>query len=354
MTSLVPFQRAESQPLITASLTAWESNGWVRTDDNIDSEAALIWGGNGEFAWSALGSTLLWSSELVRTFTGLPPNTLVRVEVVATWSLRVGMPGGPGPVPANPTPFFGATVQGVRSVSATTLGPVATLSFLAMTDGSGGLEIRLGGVGMHGSQDIVAGFTTVDVSTVIGDFADIILDSAVLIVNGMQLTISRGSWSFDPGEEWEDFPFPGRTMNVKGCRELVRLKPTIKGSAMMAGEVQISAYRPDGTWTDHATIAGARTFTPNALRAYLGEYLSNVFIVWKRLRGDYIAVEFPDAVCGSYSLGSQDNDEGQFPLVIEAVQDLSLGGTTKTTVPYRLHTLPADTEVSDLPAGSDS
>jgi hypothetical protein len=179
------------------------------------------------------------------------------------------------------------------------------------------------------------------------DFADIIIDSAVLIVDGVQLTVSRGGWSFDPGETWEDHDFPGRTMNTKLCRELVSLKPTIKGSAMMTGEAQLAAYRPDGTWTDSGE--DVRLFTPKALRTDLTalDYLQNVFCVWKRQRGDFIAVEFLYAIAGSWSIGSVDGDEGLIPLVIEAAQS-PLSGTTKTRIPYRLHTLPADTEIADL------
>ena len=181
------------------------------------------------------------------------------------------------------------------------------------------------------------------------DFDDIIIDSAVLIVDGVQLTVSRGGWSFDPGEEWDDFAFPGRVMNTKGCRELVRLKPAIKGTAMMTGEAQVSAYRPDGQWADSAVLDDVRLYTPNALRADLtaADYLTNVFCVWKRQRGDFIAVEFPFAISTSWGIAAADADEGQIAIVIEAAQS-PLSGTTKTRVPYRVHTLPADTVIADL------
>jgi hypothetical protein len=181
------------------------------------------------------------------------------------------------------------------------------------------------------------------------DFDDIIIDSAVLIVDGVQITASRGGWSFDPGETWDDFAFPGRVMNTKLCREMVGLKPTIKGNAMMLGEAQVSAYRPDGQWTDSEAIEDVRLFTPNALRADLtqADYLQNVFIIWKRQRGDYLAVEFPYAINTSWSIGAADNDEGLIPIVLEAAQDPTTG-TTKTRIPYRVHTFPADTLVADL------
>lgn len=181
----------------------------------------------------------------------------------------------------------------------------------------------------------------------VAEFADILIDSAILLIDGTQLTLSRGGWMFDPGEEWEDYPYPGRTMNTVGCRELVRLKPVIKGSALLSGEDQITAYRPDGTWADHASITGARTFTPNDLRTYLGadEYLENVVCLWKRQRGDFIAVEFPVAICGQWNLGATDGDEGLFQIVIEAVQDYPATGTTKDRLPYRIRKTP----VGDTP-----
>jgi hypothetical protein len=190
-------------------------------------------------------------------------------------------------------------------------------------------------------------------TTDVAEFADIIIDSAQLMVDGTLLSVSRGGWTFDPGEEWEDYAFPGRTMNTVGTRSLVRLKPTIKGTALLSGEDQITAFRPDGTWANHATIAGARTFTPNALRAYLTEYMENVVCLWKRIRGDLIAVEFPFAVCGNWGIGATDGDEGTIQITIEAVQDNDGTGTTKDRLPYRVRTVPTPDDASEPPIDED-
>jgi hypothetical protein len=135
----------------------------------------------------------------------------------------------------------------------------------------------------------------------------------------------------------------------------VRLKPVIKGTALLSGEDQISAFRPSGTWINHLTIMGGRTFTPNALRAYLedSDYLVNVICLWKRIRGDYIAVEFPFAVCGSWGIGATDGDEGTIQITIEAVQENDGSGTTRTRLPYRVRTVPTVDEADDPPVDED-
>ncbi len=46
-------------------------------------------------------------------------------------------------------------------------------------------------------------------------------------------------------------------------------------------------------------------------------------------------------------MGAADGDEGLIPLVIEAAQNPA-SGTTKTRLSYRVHTLPALTQVADL------
>lgn len=342
MASLTTFTSQPPTTVVDETFVGMFSNGWT------DLGGGVL-GANGEFALFDFGVNIP-EARAEKNFGGFAPGTLNTVRVNMSWTNASA---------GDPNVYsFGVWVNDEYQTLPSPGwlgGTAADLVFLARANGAGEINVKVGGINFLGSINVIGAFNAVSASTVSSEFGDIIIDSATLLVDGMQLTISRGGWAFDPGEEWEEFRFPGRTMNVRGCRELVSLKPTIKGNAMMAGEVQISAYRPDGTWSPHESIAGARTFTPNALRAYLstGDYLQNVFIVWKRQRGDYIAVEFPVAVCAGYSIGAQDDDEGLFPLVIEAVQDLATG-TTKTAVPYRIHTLPGDTQVSDLPAGSDS
>jgi hypothetical protein len=195
------------------------------------------------------------------------------------------------------------------------------------------------------------------------DVDDIIIDSAVAWQNGSQLAPTRGSLSFDPGEEWENYSFPGKTGPVAGLDEVVRSRPTIKGTMMLTGEAQFTVYRPGGTWSDGAsaggvTTSGIRTFTPGAFRASLnvGSYLENFIVFWKRQGGDYIAVEFRFALCTHYNIDSKDGDEGTIAVEFEAVQP------NDATPPYSVYTLPpsappppdpGDIPGGDLPEGGD-
>jgi hypothetical protein len=178
------------------------------------------------------------------------------------------------------------------------------------------------------------------------DFGDIIIDSAVAWQSGDPTSITRGSLSFEPNEEWEHYDFPGKRMNRLLLTECVRSRPVVKGSMMMTGESQFLIYRPGGSWSNSASAGGIittgiRQFTPGAMRAALseGDYLQNFIVIWKRQRGDFIAVEFPLALCTHYGITANDGDEGLIPVEFEARQENA--GTPKTSVPYLIHTLPS-------------
>jgi hypothetical protein len=171
---------------------------------------------------------------------------------------------------------------------------------------------------------------------------------------GNPTSITRGSLTFDAGEEWENYPFPGKAMAVAGLDEVVRSKPVIRGQMMMTGEQQFELiYRPGGAWTDETTAGGqaaegVRTYTPGAFRSPLSTsaLIPQLMVIWKRLRGDYIAVEFPYALNTQFGIGSGDADEGLIPVEFEARQDLS-SATPKTGVPYLVHILPSTFEFSE-------
>ena len=79
---------------------------------------------------------------------------------------------------------------------------------------------------------------------------------------------------------------------------------------------------------------------------------------WKRQGGDYIAVQFPYALCTKYDIASKDGDEGMIAVEFEACQPNN--AAPSTTPPYTVITLPPETQVpdpgdnpSDLPQDED-
>ncbi len=196
------------------------------------------------------------------------------------------------------------------------------------------------------------------------DFDDIIVDSAVAYQRGDPISCTRGALSFDPNEVWESYDFPGKTMPVVGLDELVSSRPVVKGTMMMTGEAQFTVYSPGGAWGDAATTGGiittgARGFTPSPFRTplALGSYIQDFICVWKRQRGDYIAVEFAYALCTKYSIDAKDNDEGLIAVEFEARQPND--GSPTTSPPYTVITIPTleipdptdPPDPGDMPAG---
>lgn len=354
-----PKYAAAAGRILTYDFTSWADDATITGDD------CLIdgWGEGGgadelSFFSQALG---FWctnpgvpqepaarSTYATFTFTGLPASTNVIVTVGVEFFFQdfgaagkfVGMQIGARTFSPNVT------------ASGTVPGNEGQIVGSGRTTASGTLEVVFAVENITPSYDLYIIFDTLTVDSTAGEFEDIIIDSAVAWMLGAPVSITRGSLKFDANEEWENYAFPGKTMPVVGLDEVVRSRPVVTGSMMMTGEPQIAIYRPGGEWSDGDSVggqsgAGARTYVPGGFRAALasGSYLENFIVIWKRLRGDYLAVEFPYAQCTKFGIASQDGDEGQIGVEIEARQ--ANDGMPKTTVPYLVHLLPADFTIGE-------
>jgi hypothetical protein len=353
-----PFPRQTSSAIVSDDFTAWESNGWVASGDalvvdewidtdqiTLFSEHAAYWGSNPETEQDPSER----STRVTKTYSGLPGNTRVRVVAGVTFFAQdFGAVGA----------WVGMEVNGEQYApnvgpSGTVPGNEGEIVGYGTTSGDGTIEIAFGVDDLGPpSLDLHITFDSIEISTVAADLADIIIDSAVAWMLGNPMSITRGSLTFEPNEEWENYDFPGKTMPVAGLDEVVRSKPVVRGTMMLTGEDQLSMYRPGGDWADADSAGGAsvgdssiRTFTPGQFRSALagGAYLENFIVIWKRLRGDYLAVEFPVALCTKYGIGSQDGDEGQIGVEIEGRQ--ANDGTPLSSIPYLIHILPSDFEI---------
>lgn len=357
-----PLNPANGGVFVDDDLTAWASNGWVITGDAIMidgwqsdadqiemfSQHAAYWGSNPANEQSPATR----STYVTKTYSGLPANRYVVVTVgVAFYSQSFGAVGK----------FIGMQVNGVNFApnvaSSETITPnLGQIVGTGVTDESGAITVAFAAIGMGPpSFDLHIIFDSLTISTPEAELASIFYDAGVLYISGNPISISRGGITFEPNEEFAPFDIPGVIQPLVGMEELVSSRPVLRTTLMLTGEYQFTVYRPDGTWGDHASVSGARTYTPNALRSALstGVYLQSVIAVWPRARGDYIAVEFPFAVCRKYGVGSKDKDEGEIPVEIEAripITD-SAGDSTYTgaifdgaSPGYLIHTFAAGTE----------
>lgn len=346
-TPLTPFPlQQNSGEILTDDLTAWASNGWAATGDEVIKdcwgdadhiklfvEMLAYWGNDPEVEQSPSAR----STRLTKTYDGLPANRLIVVTVdVAFYAQDFGAAGK----------WVGMEVNGVQFAPNTTASGTLTPNLgqvigYGLTNSSGELEVAFGCDGLTVSCDLHIQFDNIVLSAPDVALSQIFYDAAVLYVSGNPVSITRDGFSFDPQEVRESYDYPGKANEIEGLEEVVSSRPVLRGSFMLTGEYQFTVYRPGGSWGDHASISGARTYTLPALRTALttGLSLTSVLAIWRR-QGDYLVVEFPKAICRSYSLASRDKDEGTIAVEIAA---LVPSGSSSTTVPYKVHTFPLGT-----------
>lgn len=348
-TPLTPFPlQQNSGELLTDDLTAWASDGWVATGDDVikddwgDTDHIRLfveylgfWGNDPEIEQSPAAR----STRLTKTYEDLPPNRLIIVSVdVAFYAQDFGAAGK----------WVGMEVNGVQFVpnvaASGTITPASgQVVGFGMANGDGELEVAFGCDDITVSCDLHIQFDNIVLSAPDVALSRIFYDAAVLYVSGNPVSITRDGFTFDPQEVRESYDYPGKANEIEGLEEIVSVRPVLRGSFMLSGEYQFTVYRPGGSWGNHVSIEGARTYTLPELRQALttGLSLTSVLAVWRR-RNDYVVVEFPKAICRSYSLSSRDKDEGTIPVEIAA---LVPSGSSSKTVPYKLHTFPLGTEL---------
>jgi len=333
-----------------------EADGWVTSADPSDPDRGpWSWWGPGahlngsEFFWDFAPPDFRFTWR-TKTLGGFTPNGLVTARVTQTWMLGQGFPGGA--IGGNPDKFMGTEINGVRGklpFPVFVTGNPRSYLISTFANASGEIEVKIGidNVGFEASLET----TWVSLEAWDGDpfpLADILYDTAYLTHSfAVPVSITRQGFAFDPGEAWEDYDFPGKRAAVVGLHEVVRQRPTLRGVVMATGERQLLLYRPGGSWGDHPSVSGGRRYTPGAMRTALATdvYLTDVVCTWKRLRGDYIAVSMPKAICRKYDIHGADKNEGELGIEIEAVQDLSTEGATPNGTPlYYIDTFPAGTE----------
>lgn len=166
--------------------------------------------------------------------------------------------------------------------------------------------------------------------------ADILMDTAVLYVDrgtptpaSTKVGGTRGGLRFIPGTRWRNVEYDGgRTTRVGLQRITGWERPRIEGTLLQMNEDTAAMLETGSTSATAAAVVGppaipaTTTITPKGASDPLVEddYVANVRCVWSRGNGGTATVVFPLGWVDEYSVGSTDNNEGEFPIVIVAVQ----------------------------------
>lgn len=135
---------------------------------------------------------------------------------------------------------------------------------------------------------------------------------------------TRGGITFDKGEEWRNIPADGLRGKVAMLDRKTSSDPKLTGTCLLFGPDMVSnVLEPGSTSVNTGTSPNAtQTITPVAPGTLLqrGDY-RRFECIWDRGNGGQAKVTFTMGLVSTWTLGAQDNNEGEIPITIEARQD---------------------------------
>lgn len=158
--------------------------------------------------------------------------------------------------------------------------------------------------------------------------ADVILDTAVLKVDraavSTKVGASRGGLNHDPGTQWRYAEHDGQRKKLVGLDRVAGWDPKITGKLLQLNSANLKMVEPGHTRASTGIAPNVvETITPQAASTLLveGEYLENVRLEYLRGNGGTFAVVYPFGLVTQWKLASQDNNEAEFDVTIEARDD---------------------------------
>lgn len=160
----------------------------------------------------------------------------------------------------------------------------------------------------------------------------LVLDVAVLAVNGTAIGISQGGLEFDPGRTDRMIEFDGARAPVAEMEYPVDYKSVIKGSFIELGTTFLGYLEPGG-----AVAAGVTTPIACGTRYATGDYLTNVTMTSTRGDGSSLwTVTFATARINKWHYKSTDKKEGVVTCEIMAYLSLADAAVSTDKCPYTL------------------
>lgn len=149
---------------------------------------------------------------------------------------------------------------------------------------------------------------------------------------------TRGGLTFNRNAEMRSVPYDGASGETAGLHRKTDGVPTITGTVLLFGSPSRVASVEPGSTTDTVGTApnATMTVTPIPFRQMLSitDY-HRWECIWKRGNGGTFKVIFPMGLAEIASLGAQDNNEGESPITVKAVNNPDdIEGTDEVPAPY--------------------
>lgn len=191
---------------------------------------------------------------------------------------------------------------------------------------------------------------------------DVVLDSAVLycdlVTPGTMVKWggTRGGLTFNRNIEIRSIPYDGARGETAGLHRKTDGVPTISGTALLFGPRNLAALEPGSTTEIVGGGPGAvMTVTPLPYTTMLDAATDyhEWHCLWKRGNGGTFKVIFPVGYATIDSIGAQDNNEGEAPLTIKAVNNPDdIDGNDEVPAPYRYEVTGPDIDDTYYGTGS--
>jgi hypothetical protein len=132
---------------------------------------------------------------------------------------------------------------------------------------------------------------------------------------------TRGGVNFNENAEWRNVPFDGASGENEGLHRKTDGVPTLTATTILLSPENLLMLSPGATQAyDGEGDAAKLIVTPLPYRTMLVPTDYHRFrAVWKRGNGGTFGILFPRAIATMDSFGAQDNNEGEIPITIKAV-----------------------------------
>lgn len=172
----------------------------------------------------------------------------------------------------------------------------------------------------------------------------ILIDSAIILYDPVtpgamvKLGATRGGATFRKNREIRHVEFDGMSGEVEGLHRYTTGTPTIEGTFLLLSPATLETIIEPGSTSDYTAPSPVDllTVTPLAFRTMFPTSAYHRYeLLWKRGNGGTAAIVFPKGLAVVDEIGSQDNNEGEMPLIIRAVNaQADIDGLDEVPAPY--------------------